>query len=169
MQSCFYKARNAHGDMEMSLLITDPRPLSAGKRGWNMFTAATDFLPLLRRRGHKGICLQHMCADRAVFSSLDRHLRGRQRAFYDPAHGPDHGVQAPLLENTDWMVSTPCAVHDAHNALNWGLSNVTEGTILEDLHIVIESIRNSFAALREHIPSIPTAEVEVPCSSPASY
>ena len=56
------------------------------------------------------------------------------------------------LENTDWMLSTPCGVHDAHNALNWGLSSITEGTTLEDLHIVIEAFRNTFAALRAHIP-----------------
>ena len=129
MQSTFYKAKNALGDMEM-----------------------TDFLPPLRHRGHKGICVQHMSADRLVFGSLDRHLRGRQVAYYDPRHGPDHGPEAPMLQNTDWMLSTPCAVHDAHNGLKWGLSSLSDGSTLEDLHILIESIRNSFAALREHIP-----------------
>ena len=153
MQTCFYKAKNATGDMEMVITLTDPKPLTKGKRGWNLFSAACDFLPLLRRRGHKAICVQHMAADRAVFSSLDRHLRGRQSAFYDPQHGPDLGTEAPLLQSTDWMVSNPCAVHDAHNGLQWGLSALTDATTLDDLHIVVESIRNTFASLREHIPA----------------
>ena len=152
MQSAFYKAKNASGVMEMVMLVTDPKPLTAGKRGWNLFSAACDFLPLLRRRGHKGLCLQHMCADRAVFSSLDRHLRGRHAAFYDGRHGPDLGPEAPLLQNTDWMLSTPCGVHDAHNGLKWGLSLFTDATTLEDVHIVIESLRNTFEPLRAHIP-----------------
>ena len=151
MQKSFYKSFSVSGAMDMTVVLKDPLPLSEGKRGWNMFTAAAEFQPLLRRAGHPSTCLQHMCADRAVFSSLDRHLRGRQGAFYDPAHGPDHGRAAPLLNNTDWMLSSPCAVHDAHNGLKWGLDAVTESTTLEDLHIAVESLRNSFAAVRAHI------------------
>ena len=172
MQKSFYKSVDADGQMAMVVMLKDPLPLSAGKRGWNMFTAAAEFEPLLRRAGHPSICLQHMSADRLVFSSLGRHLRGRQAAYYDPQHGPDLGPEAPLLWQTDWMLSNPSAVHDAHNALKWGLSAVTESSTLEDLHIIFEALRNSFAALRAHIgpflhahlrprdPPVPASEAE---------
>ena len=87
MQRGFVMSRSSSGEEAVALLLQDPLPLTAGKSAWNMFTAASAFYPLIRNLGHQGIVIQHVCADRAAFSALDRHMRQRQKAFYTQGLG----------------------------------------------------------------------------------
>ena len=41
-------------------------------------------------------------------------------------------------------MSAGCSLHDGQNGLKWGPSPWVEGPLVEDLHISIESLRNSF-------------------------
>jgi len=152
MQRGFLKTALPSGDDQVALLIRDPLPLTAGKRSWNLFSAGAAFYPLLRHCGHQGICISHFVADRLAFSAIDRMFRQRQKAFYTPGLGPCLGDEAPLKEMTDWHVSCACAAHDVHNALKWSLSPFTGPEAIKDTHVVLESLRNSFAILHAHLP-----------------
>ena len=146
------KCTGASGQDEVAFMYSDIRSLAAGKKNWNLFTASAAFFPLLRKLGHRGITVHHHCMDRGVFSALDRSLRQRHQAFYTAGLGPDLGEEAFLLELTDWIVGTPCMVHDVQKSLQWALACVVSVEATQDLHIVMESLRNSFSLLVERLP-----------------
>ena len=79
-------------------------------------------------------------------------MYGRLQAFYSEQHGPDLGPRKGLWEMQELFCSAPCAAHAAHNAIQWSLGSLTQGEVFHDLHITIESLRNSFSFLQEHIP-----------------
>lgn len=153
MQRGYLKTVSAAGQENIALLITNPLPLTAGKKTSNLFTAAASFWPLLRRCGHQGLCIYHLEADRACLSSLDRLLRQRHSGYYTAGLGPELGNNAVLLELTDWFVSTGCAAHDCHNSIKWSLERSAGGDTTKDLHIVVESLRNSFKLLNARLVS----------------
>ena len=139
------------GGREAVVIVADPKPLSKGKKTANLFAAGAKYFPVLRNFGRTGIVIFHLGADRAVLSSLDRLFRQRQKAFYTPGLGPDLGDEAFLLENTDLYVNTGRALHDLSNSIQWGLASVAGGELLQDIHIVIESCRNSFACIQANL------------------
>ena len=57
-----------------------------------------------------------------------------------------------LLELTDWAVGTGCCAHDMQNGLKWALSSVATPEDIQNLHIVVESLRNSFDLLLARLP-----------------
>ena len=136
---------------EKAVLFRDPVRL-ADKASWCLFSAGRQFCPTARELGHRGVCVSHYSFDRATFSALDRKFRQlhghvhAQLARDLPAH------EAALLELCDWYVATPCGNHDAHNSLKWALhERMTDDAFLTDVHIVIESLRNSYDLLVVHL------------------
>lgn len=147
------KAKDGTGELKLAFLFSDTVPLSKGKKAWNLFSAGAAYFPLLRKAGHQGICVQHHSADRAAFEALDRCFRQRHQAYYTPSIGPELGEGALLLELTDWIVGTGCCCHDLQNALKWSLASLWTGQEIQDLHIVIEALRNSFELLLARLPT----------------
>jgi len=150
MQRAILK-RGAEGHWDMAALLHDPVPLTKGKRARNLFSAACSFSPLLRQLGHRGVAIQHFVGDRGVFSALNRLLLQRVQAYYDPRFGPDLGPSRALLGLTDWSLGTACSLHDAQNALKWSLAPHSAGGTLDNLHIAVESVRNTYVPLHSHI------------------
>jgi hypothetical protein len=145
---------SATGDIRCALVLPDPRPMNEGKSAWHDFAAACEAYPLLRkRRAQGGLVITHVAADRAVLSALARALQHRRQAYYTEGLGPAHSPeQLPLLEATDLMVATSCACHDAHNGLRWSLAEYQTEEVLKDLHLSLESLRNSFTSLVGTLP-----------------
>jgi hypothetical protein len=156
LQRGLFKTIGPTGDPEMAFLFSDILSMSEGKKSGNVFTAQTQFFPLLRKAGHQGISIQHVCADRALFSPLERMLRQRVEAYYQEGLGPDLGEGSELLCLTDWVVGTGCCAHDMQNALKWSLCSAGSPQDVQDLHIVIEALRNSFDILLERLPEFLT-------------
>ena len=155
LQRGFVKAKGGKDRDQLALMFTDVLSCSAGKKTGNLFSAAAAFFPLLRKAGHLGISLQAHCMDRLQFSSLDKLLRQRNQAFYMEGLGPDLGDQATQLELTDWIVGVGCACHDVQNSLKWALGSTKipqDKWSLCELHIVVESLRNSFDLLVTRLP-----------------
>ena len=153
LQRGLLKTTLATGEQSVAFLFGDILPLSEGKKSGNIFSAAARFFPMLRKAGHVGICISHCVADRALFSSLDRMSRQRLSAYYRPGVGPDLGDERVLLELTDWAVGTGCCAHDMQNALKWALASVATPEDIQNLHIVVESLRNSFDLLLARLPA----------------
>jgi hypothetical protein len=117
MQRGMLKSVSAAGEMTMAVLMADPLPLTKGKKAVNMFVAASQFHPMLRRSGHQHISISHVAFDRLLLVPLDRLMKQRRAAFYSPAHGPMIEGNAALLELMDWHVTTGCCLRDASNGL----------------------------------------------------
>lgn len=149
-RAAIYVAK-ADGGREVAVLAGKPRPLSAGKKAGNLFTALTNFFPMLRQRGHQGIVIFHLGADRAAFEPLLRLVKQRREVYYTPGLGPDLGEERAILKMTDLVVGTGCAAHDVSNALKWALGSIDGVDVLKDLHISIEALRNSFPHLHKHL------------------
>ena len=147
------KTRAADNSVSMAFLFADTVPMSAGKKAWNYFSAGATFFPLLRNTGHRGICVQHHSADRAAFDAIDKAYRQRHQAYYTPGMGPDLGPEGPLLELTDWILGSACSCHDLQNGLKWSLSSLWSGQVIQDLHICMEALRNSFETLLGKLPA----------------
>lgn len=150
-RSCVHIVRPS-GKIESALLVGEPRSLSQGKKAWNLFAAAAGFFPLVRQLGHQGICVFHFGSGRAMFTALDRLLRQRRQAYYNPEVGPDLGAARDQLFMMDFFVSTGCASHDVSNALKWSFPAASGAETLKDLHIAVESLRNSYRFLHQRLP-----------------
>eukprot|EP00971_Amphidinium_carterae_P186802 3708044-Amphidinium_carterae.1 len=73
----------------------EPSSLHNGKSVWYVFERVCRFAPLARRLGHTGLSLQHVVADRAQLSAIERALRWRHLAFYGET---DLGDKAEMLQ-----------------------------------------------------------------------
>jgi len=137
LQRGFLKTQSTSGEEQIATMISDVLTLAAGKKAWNLFTAAAHCPPLARKVGHKGTIVQHFCADRAIFTALDRKLRQRSEAYYAEGAGPELGADGLLLQLADWAVGIGCACHDAQNTFKWSLRKYASPGDLRGLHIVM--------------------------------
>ena len=141
------------GGREVAVVVADPKPLTKGKKATNLFVAGAKYYHMLRSLGREGLVIFHSGADRMMLSAVDRLFRRRQQAYYTVGHGPVLGDKACELEQTDLHVCTGCALHDSSNAIQWGLASVASADVLKDLHVVIESCRNSFTFIHANLAS----------------
>ena len=147
VQKAYLLTSSALGQPRVAVLLRDALPLTAGKSTWCMYTAATEFFPLLRECGHKGVAVSHYAFDRAVYSGLARKLFQRHQKYHNELRRTQP-EEAEVLGLLDWWVATPCCNHDVHNALKWSLSKHIDGADgINDLYVAIESLRNSFDLL----------------------
>ena len=138
------------GEKHTTCVLTDPTPLDKGKTAWCEFSAACRFFPLVRMLDHRGIVVSHYVFDRALQSSLSRKMQQRHGLYYEVSGGPSpRQGDIALQELLDWIVNTPCAAHDCHNSLKWGLGWLVadETEVLKKVHIAIESLRNAYNLL----------------------
>eukprot|EP00971_Amphidinium_carterae_P326544 6457407-Amphidinium_carterae.1 len=96
--------------------------------------------------GIASITVSHYCFDRACFSSLSALIYRRHMMHHDTAEQEDEADRV-LGRVKDCMVFTPCANHDAQNALKWSLQPYSSKEVLRDLFIYIESLRNGYEHL----------------------
>jgi hypothetical protein len=147
LQRVFLKTRGSNGDLTMAVLLPEPVQLKLGKKAHHLFDAACKCFPMGRMMGHKGITILHLSFDRAIHSALVRLFRQRQRCFYSPEHRAYSTETAEELILLDWITDSGCALHDCQNSFKWALFPWTSASIIDDLHIAIESLRNSLPHL----------------------
>eukprot|EP00969_Alexandrium_andersonii_P295047 13041588-Alexandrium_andersonii.AAC.1 len=52
----------------------------------------------------------------------------------------------------EWVTTSGCAMHDAHNSLTWAMRFYIQNTeLMSDIYIVVASIRDSFVLLLDHL------------------
>ena len=151
LQRVVYKFLDEERQSQLHMVLGMPVPLSKGKAAPNLFTAAAKLDPMIRSWDHPGIVLQHSVCDRAIHSALENLLRARQAAYYHPEHGMVSEEDAGYKALQDMWFSTPCAAHAAQNSIQWSLPSLCSPQVLQNLHVAIESLRNSFSLLREHL------------------
>ena len=57
----------------------------------------------------------------------------------------------PLDALLDWVLELACIEHDCSNAVRKSLERKSSASIVKDLHIVLESLRNSFTGLERNL------------------
>jgi hypothetical protein len=57
------------------------------------------------------------------------------------------------LEMADLIIGVGCRCHDIQNSLKWALASTGIPQDLKDLHVVVESLRNSFSLLLQYLPA----------------
>jgi hypothetical protein len=108
----------------------------------------------LEQGRHEGISIVHVCFDRAIHGSLMRHRRSHMGALAEHAAGQLSGLQAQLLPLCQWFIGSGCCNHDTHNGLKWGLFQAFgDATLLSNVYIGIESVRNSYLQLAQALPA----------------
>ena len=123
VQRAFLSTHDVQGQPRSCCLIKAPIPLTNGKSAWHHLVALAQFYPMIRKLQCHGLVVSHYCFDRLLFSSLERKVRQRHQLFHEK-QGGDGAVRAGQLaldELLDWVIATPCACHDCHNALKWAL------------------------------------------------
>ena len=121
MQRGFIIGFSVIGEQHAAILMSDPLPLTQGKKSTNLFAAGCKFYQLLRMVGHSGISIFHRVTDRAVLSSLERLFRQRQAAYYKDGLGLSLEDDKVILEYTDLFLACGCAAHDIQNSIKWAL------------------------------------------------
>ena len=149
-EKVFVKHVDIEGRSANAVYFRDPLPLLNGKSGWAIYAAGRELIPTLRELGHRAIAVSHYCFDRALYSFLDkrfRELHQHLESFSGSSFISD-AVLESMLPMLNWVVSSACCNHDAHNALKWAmLEQMGDPQLLKDLCIVLESLRNSYDLL----------------------
>ena len=161
VQKVYVRTTSAAGVPAVVALLTDPRPLTAGKSAWCLYTAATELCPLLKDLGHASISVSHYGFDRAMYSALSRKLLQRHVLYHETRRAVDATGIAYMSELLDWPTATACCNHDVQNALKWSLQKYVDGPDgISDIYIAIESLRNGFSLLHAHLRSFVHARLD---------
>jgi hypothetical protein len=151
-QGGFLRTLDAAGEPIVRALLKDPRPM-AGKSALCAFNGLVEFFPTLDQCGHDGFHIHHYSWDRALFSACKTLARKYHtvvlRKIVD--RSPQHTGTLKVLRS--WLLCTGCGLHDIHNGFTWGISKLLQGhdNLLDDLYIVLESLRSGFGHLQSHI------------------
>ena len=145
MQNQFALFIDAVGCSKVAVLLCDPRPMTNGKGTQAVFTFATEFLIDPRDLGHEGPSVRHCAFDRGQFSSSQRLLRQQATLKAVRRHGQTSSTAPFLLYLLDWVVATPCALHDVHKSLYWSMhSGFSDDVLLKNVFASVDSCRKSF-------------------------
>ncbi len=150
MQLAFYRFRDFAGQWHDRCLFKPPLPLTEGKATPALFAAYIAFDKTLRQQGKLGIVVEHYSFDRAVWRPLTRLIK-QHHLELAPTFG-NNPTESRLLALQEWVESTPCSAHDAHNSLKWAMHfHMLGKQFISDLVVVFASIRNSYDLIVTHI------------------
>ena len=152
LQVVFHKLSGT-GKLESRFYVRDPLPLSVGKKSWNLLQAALSFCPHLKNLGHLGISIAVSTFDRGIMSSMGDLLQCAEAEMLYQKSAQPPSLEDELREALTWQVTLPCSLHDTHNALKWAMFGAQASPeVCKRLHIVVESLRNSFDILHGELP-----------------
>ena len=106
----------SEGNDQPTVVMSEPRALTQGKKAHNLFAAELETFPHPREAGHRGYLVQGNCWDRAMSGPLSK----KAVAFDEYVHKvlTARGVlDAPLLRLRCFRVTNGCGAHDGGNSL----------------------------------------------------
>eukprot|EP00974_Lingulodinium_polyedra_P105184 10184338-Lingulodinium_polyedra.AAC.1 len=110
-----------------------------------LYACWQEFMKTPRVQGHRGIVVMHLAFDRGTYQTLTELIR-RRLIQLAPGHGKgERGVSFLELNWKEWVVCTPCALHDLQNSLKWSLKvRVSDPDLTRRLYITCASLKNSY-------------------------
>ena len=152
VQHCFYRAADVLGNVRTTVMIRDPLPLTKGKTSASIFAAGTEFCKTARQHGHTGVSLAHYTFDRALYSALQKLFKQHHQLLASRFSAPAKGMDSNMLSMLEWVLASPCGIHDCHSALKWSMhGHFCNTDLMNDVFIVVASARNAFGILHGHL------------------
>ena len=130
-------------DAKKRMLISPPRGLSAGKKGWNIFTAGHEYFPKLRVAGCEAISQQAYILDGQFFQGTTANWEAMHKLYHATTDPEILGPEAHILELTDWTWKIKCCSHGFSNAIRRGLDPYNSAETVEESFKVIRGLRDS--------------------------
>ena len=135
-----------------AVLLAEPSVLLFGKGVNAILQSSLKEWVRVRELGHRGPVIEHYVWDRAGITALERNIRQWHMLRSAMTDQPGEDYTAADLALTEFIIVTPCAMHDAHNAFRWGfLSEVKNRDLMRDVYVSVESLRSSSDILGKHI------------------
>ena len=158
-QGAFLRNVDEPGAPVVRTILRDPRPM-INKGGLASFNAAKEMFPLLHELQHEGYKVHHYSWDGAIYSACSRHMRRYHKMTLQTIRDTHPGYRGTLQVLRSWVLFSGCALHVVHNAFSWGTARYGCGLgMLDDLFVVIESLRNGYKPLQCHVVSFLSAHV----------
>ena len=133
-------------------ILSEPVPLTLGKEVPMVLAAARKTWHSLRALGACGCIVEHYCWDRAGLSALERSCR--EWHMSQPIPDAVHIWPEAVRQYLEFVVVTPCALHDSQNAFRWAFGEeCKDRALMRDLYISVESLRNSADLLSSRLAS----------------
>ena len=150
VQNQFLRVDMGLDGWQTKVLLSEPTPLTHGKSVPAILAASRANWYSLRQLGHTGCAVEHYVWDRGGITALDRETRKwhlEQAAPSLPAH-----ISERIARMTEFVLVTPCALHDSQNAFRWSLHQAfTDQELMRDIYICIESLRRSADLIKSHL------------------
>ena len=139
----------ANSDVPARVLLRKPVPMVDGKTAMKEWAILQRDSVTLRQAGHLGPAVEHYSWGRAKFTALARIAK----CFHAQERFPEQGgIPSRVLALTQFVVCTPCALHDVNKAMEWGMhADFANKEILRDCWVACESLRNSFDLVKKHM------------------
>ena len=148
----FLRVQLPTGEWDTRPLLQEPVALEHGKSAPAIMAACWQDWKSLRQLRHTGCCVEHFAADRAGLSALDRLVR--QWHQHQPVNLPTSVVSPEIARLCEFVVVTPCAIHDSQNVFKRGMhEDFSNRDMMRDIYIAIESLRNTADVISEHMAS----------------
>ena len=152
-QGAFVRTYDGAGEPVVTCLLRDPRPM-LGKSAMHAFNALVEFFTTLDQLNHDGFNIHHYSWDGALFSACKRYSRQYHTTVLRRLCDTAPGQTGTMRVLKSWLLCTGCGLHDLHNGFTWGISKLLQGkTMLDELYIVLESLRNGYSYLQSHLSS----------------
>jgi hypothetical protein len=137
------------------MIYGPPRGMALGKTGWNSFTAAGFFFPLLRSLDRKRLIVSVYLQDGLFSAAFQRHMVAKHRLYYKVMSDGDAEDDMDLATYKDHIsdiaFAMKCVAHIFSNAIKWGLWQHHSKDVLQAFHIKMISILNGSSYLLDAV------------------
>ena len=140
-----------------AVLFSQPRKMKT-KTAWAHFQATRELGMVGRECGLTGLVVQHTVLDRAIQSSLSRHMEELHNLILGQTTQHMSEGQAWLQEQLTWVTSSGCTMHDFHNGYKRGMAAyLNDKAFMAGLYGGVESLRDSMSSITSGVSSwLPT-------------
>eukprot|EP00974_Lingulodinium_polyedra_P085686 8297665-Lingulodinium_polyedra.AAC.1 len=150
------RAIHPDGSHETGIWIQEPQSLTHGKKVPAIGAACLKHWKSLRNCGHTGVAIEHYAWDRMGFKAqeaLFQQVHRRQQVMRAQEQEHEDPDATELLNLSEFVLCTPCALHDCQNAFRWSMhADFKDRALLRDVYISIASLRKSFDLLTNYLP-----------------
>ena len=146
MQRSILKAKDQFGEVQCAVVIARPRCLGS-KKCPDLWSAATEFFPMLKLLKHPGISLSLYLQDGLFAKPFAKRMLGRHDMFFDAACFP-LACDRAMSELRDWCFTWHCVAHSCSLALKWGLGALVVGEkFTEAVHVAVSGLLRASTGL----------------------
>ena len=145
VQNLLFSWHTDRDTLHTHIFLTEPKPLLHGKSMAALCAVGAE-VPLLRLGSSRdeGIRIFHQVYDRGLGQELMHGLAGFWQHGAGAGHSSTETSQADPSSSDlfHWAVWTPCAAHDAYNALKWCSFNVHgHAEVLKNVYVAVSAYR----------------------------